>query len=57
MQNCLRYVAAIPGEVMPRPLGTQLHATNLNEILHFDFHTLGCQEMGSIITYYFSNII
>jgi Integrase core domain/Integrase zinc binding domain len=37
VQNCLHCVATIPGDKVPRPLGTQLHATKPNEILHFDF--------------------
>jgi Integrase core domain/Integrase zinc binding domain len=37
VQNCLHCVATIPGDKVPRPLGTQLHATRPNEILHFDF--------------------
>jgi Integrase zinc binding domain len=30
VQNCLHCVATIPGDKVPRPLGTQLHATNSN---------------------------
>jgi RNase H-like domain found in reverse transcriptase/Integrase zinc binding domain len=37
VQNCLHCVATIPGDKVSRPLGTQLHATKPNEILHFDF--------------------
>jgi Integrase core domain/Integrase zinc binding domain len=37
VQNCLHCVASIPGDKVPRPLGTQLHATKPNKILHFDF--------------------
>jgi Integrase zinc binding domain len=37
VQNCLHCVATTPGDKVPRPLGTQLHATKPNEILHFDF--------------------
>jgi Integrase zinc binding domain len=37
VQNCLHCVATIPGDKVPHPLGTQLHATKRNEILHFDF--------------------
>jgi Integrase zinc binding domain len=37
VQNCLHCVATIPGDKVPRPLGTQLHATQPNEILHFAF--------------------
>jgi hypothetical protein len=34
VQNCLHCVATIPGDKVPRPLGTQLHVTKPNEILH-----------------------
>jgi Integrase zinc binding domain len=37
VQNCLHNVATIPGDKVPRPLGTQLHAIKPNDILHFDF--------------------
>jgi hypothetical protein len=37
VQNCLYCVATIPGDKVPHPLGTQLHAAKPNEILHFDF--------------------
>jgi hypothetical protein len=37
VQNCLCCVATIPGEKVPRPLSTQLHATKPNEIPHFDY--------------------
>jgi Integrase zinc binding domain len=37
VQNCLHCVATVPGDRVPRPLGTQTHATKPNEILHFDF--------------------
>jgi Integrase zinc binding domain len=33
VHNCLHCVATIPGDKVPRPLGTQLHATKPNEIL------------------------
>jgi hypothetical protein len=57
VQNYLHCVATIPGDRVPRPLDTQLHATKLKEILHFDFRILGCQETGSISTCYLSRII
>jgi Integrase core domain len=38
---CLHYVATISGDKVPLPLGTQLHATKPNEILHFDFLYIG----------------
>jgi hypothetical protein len=41
VQNCLHCVATIPGDKVPRLLDTQLHATKLNEILHFDFLFIG----------------
>jgi hypothetical protein len=41
VQNCLHCVATIPGDKVPRPLGTQLHATKPNETLHFDFLYIG----------------
>jgi hypothetical protein len=41
VQNCLHCVATIPEDKTPRPLGTQLHATKPNEILHFDFLYIG----------------
>jgi Integrase zinc binding domain len=41
VKNCLHCVASIPGDKVPLPLGTQLHATKPNEILHFDFLYIG----------------
>jgi hypothetical protein len=46
VQNCLHCVATIPGEKMPRLLGTQLHETKSNEILHFDFLYIGLSGDG-----------
>jgi Integrase zinc binding domain len=46
VQNCLHCVATVPGDKMPRPLGTQLHATKPNEILHFDFLYIGLSRDG-----------
>jgi Integrase zinc binding domain len=37
VQNCLHCVVTIPGDKVLRPLGTNLHATKANEILHFAF--------------------
>jgi hypothetical protein len=37
VQNCLHCVATIPGDKVPRPRGTQLNATQPNEILHLNF--------------------
>jgi hypothetical protein len=39
--KCLHCVATIPGDKVLRQLGTQLHATKPNEILHFDFLYIG----------------
>jgi hypothetical protein len=46
VQNCLHCVATVPGDKVPRPLGTQLHAIKLNEILHFDFLKIGLSRDG-----------
>jgi transposase InsO family protein len=46
VQNCLHCVATILGDKVPRPLGTQLHATKPNEILHFDFLYIGLSRDG-----------
>jgi hypothetical protein len=46
VQYCLHCVATIPEENVPRPLGTQLHATKPNEILHFDFLYVGLSRDG-----------
>jgi transposase InsO family protein len=46
LQNCLHCVATILGDKVPRPLGTQLHATKPNEILHFDFLYIGLSRDG-----------
>jgi hypothetical protein len=37
VQNCLHFFASIAEDKVPRPLGSQLHTTNPNEILHFNF--------------------
>jgi Integrase core domain len=46
VQKCLHCVATISGDEKPRPLGTQLHATKPNEILHFDFLYIGLSTDG-----------
>jgi Integrase core domain/Integrase zinc binding domain len=46
MQNCLHFVATVPRDKVPRPLGTQVHATRSNEILHFDFLYIGVSRIG-----------
>jgi IS30 family transposase len=47
VQNCLHCVATVPGYKVPSPLGTQLHATKPNEILHFDFLCIGLSRDGN----------
>jgi hypothetical protein len=46
LQNCLHCVARIFGYKVPHPLGTQLHATKPNDILHFDFLYIGLSRDG-----------
>jgi hypothetical protein len=46
VQNCLHCVATIPRDKVPRPLGTQLHATKPNEILHHNFQYIGLSRDG-----------
>jgi hypothetical protein len=46
VQNWLHCVAPSPGDKVPRPLSTQLHATKPNEILHFDFLYIGLSRDG-----------
>jgi Integrase core domain/Integrase zinc binding domain len=46
VQNWLHCVATIPGDKVPRPLGTQLRETKPNEILHFDFLYIGFSRCG-----------
>jgi hypothetical protein len=46
VQNCLHCVAWIPEDKVPRPLGTQLHATKPEDILHFDFFYIGLSRDG-----------
>jgi RNase H-like domain found in reverse transcriptase/Integrase zinc binding domain len=42
----LHCVATIPGDIVPRPLGTQPHATKPKEILHFDILYIGLSRDG-----------
>jgi hypothetical protein len=46
VQNCLHCVESITGDKVPRPLGTQLHETKPNEILHFDSRYIGLSRDG-----------
>jgi Integrase zinc binding domain len=46
VQKCLHCVATIPGDNVPRSLGTQLHANTNNEILHSDFLHIGLSKDG-----------
>jgi hypothetical protein len=47
VQNCLHCVATIPGDKVPRPLGTQIYAIKPNEILPFDFLYIGLSRVGN----------
>jgi hypothetical protein len=46
LQSCLHCVVTIPGDKVPRQLGTQLRSTKLNEILHFDLLYIGLSRDG-----------
>jgi hypothetical protein len=46
VQNCLHCVATITGRKAPCPLGTKIHATKPNEVLHFDFLYIGLSRDG-----------
>jgi Integrase core domain/RNase H-like domain found in reverse transcriptase/Integrase zinc binding domain len=46
VQNCLHCVATVPEDKVPRPLGTQLQATEPNEILNFDLLYIGLSRDG-----------
>jgi hypothetical protein len=46
LQNYLHCVATIPGDKVPGPLSTQLHAIKPTEILHFDFLCIGLSRDG-----------
>jgi hypothetical protein len=46
VQNCLHCIATIPGDKVPRPLGTQINAIKPNEILHLDFLYIGLSRDG-----------
>ncbi len=39
-QSCLRLHLSSSGSKVPRPLGQQIHAQRVSELLHFDFSTL-----------------
>jgi hypothetical protein len=46
VQNYFHCIATIPGDKVPRPLGTQLNATKPSEILHFDYLYTGLSRDG-----------
>jgi hypothetical protein len=46
VQNRFHCAATTPGYKGPLLLGTQLHATKPNEILHFDFLYIGLSRNG-----------
>jgi hypothetical protein len=43
---CLHCSVADSQEIIPRPLGEQIHATERNQILHYDFIHIGASEEG-----------
>jgi hypothetical protein len=47
-RECLHCAVADAREIIPRPLGSQMHAQNRNEILHYDFIKIGPSNEGSI---------
>jgi Integrase zinc binding domain len=51
VQNSWHFVATIHGNRGPRPLGMQLHANKLNEILHFDTLYIGLSSAARTILF------
>ena len=47
-RQCLHCAVADPRKVIPRPLGTQMHASKPNEILHYDFIHIGPSKKGLV---------
>lgn len=39
--SCLHCLASASGDMVPRPLGHSIHATEVNEIIHFDYCFMG----------------
>ena len=50
VKSCLHCVASAPGTIVPRPLGSAVHATKPNKLLHFDFCYMGKGDKGNIYT-------
>jgi hypothetical protein len=46
-ENCLHCLSALGGDEKPRPLGEALHASEPNEIIHFDVLYMGVEEWFS----------
>ena len=47
-KQCLHCAVADPRKVIPRPLGTQTHAKQPNELLHYDFIHIGPSTKGHV---------
>lgn len=41
IKNCIHCITTRTGEIVPRPLGTQIHGEKPNEVLHADFLYMG----------------
>jgi hypothetical protein len=39
--SCFHCIASDPGETIPRPRGEALHASNPNEVIHFEYLYMG----------------
>ena len=46
VQSCLVCLLSASGDKVPRPLGHQVHAERINEILHFDYLYIGESAIG-----------
>jgi len=46
VQSCLICLLSSSGNKVPRPLGHQVHAEKVNELLHFDFLYIGESSIG-----------
>ena len=46
VDSCLHCISTSSGEKVPRPLGHALHATTINEVLHFDYCWMGPSDVN-----------
>jgi hypothetical protein len=46
LSSCFHCLAVRNGQLIRRPLGTAMHASKPNELLHFDFCYIGPGEQG-----------